>query len=57
MPSQEWMSERQIVDIRIRTSTSPAPAFFKGKSRRTKGAFGASNTAARAVPFMTSAPR
>jgi hypothetical protein len=36
------MSERQIVDIVMRTSTSPAEGGRSGYSRSTKGAWGAS---------------
>jgi hypothetical protein len=41
-PRYEWMSERQIVDIRILTSTSPARGARTGKRRISNGFPGAS---------------
>ena len=41
-PRYEWMSERQIVDIRIFTSTSPGFGARIGSERISNGLFGAS---------------
>ena len=41
-PRYEWMSERQMVDMRIFTSTSPARGARIGKLFSSNGAFGLS---------------